>query len=375
MTLLPDAKVRRERLEPGAIVARFAQSWLRIGTFDLPHSRGDRALTRKLATYVAEELYGGFDSLPSALPPTSDSPSKPRVSASTLEGSESTIANRFTRLYFSIVRANALTTAKWQAYGFMNGVLNTDNTSLLGLSLDFGPFAFIDDFDPHYTPNHDDGALRYSYRNQPTIIWWNLTRLGEDLGELMGAGARVDDKTFVEGGVDKDFAPELIARAEKLIDLAGEEYKSVFLAEYKRLMSARIGLKECKPGDFEDLYSELLDTLEELELDFNLFFRRLSSVSLDDISTKDKREKTAIRFFHQEGITTGDEDSARAKVAAWLERWQERVLQDWDEQGNAERQAAMKAVNPKVRSSSGISPNQTIVYTKAFYSSSLAPGS
>ena len=267
--------------------------------------------------------------------------------------------NRYTNLYRAIALLNANTVAKWQAYGFTNGVLNTDNTSILGLSLDFGPFAFIDNFDPSYTPNHDDHMLRYSYRNQPSIIWWNLVRLGENLGELIGAGDRVDNTEFIENGVHEDWAPELVARAEELISRVGAEYQQVFLEEYKRLMASRLGLKTVKERDFEDLYSSLLDTMESLELDFNHFFRRLSHLALADIDSESKRLEKASVFFHAEGITVPSisESSAREKVAAWLEKWRSRVVEDWGsdapdaaentEAWDSERQAGMRAVNPK----------------------------
>ena len=249
--------------------------------------------------------------------------------------------------------------AAWQAYGFTNGVLNTDNTSLLGLSLDFGPFAFLDNFDPSYTPNHDDHMLRYSYRNQPSIIWWNLVRLGENLGELIGSGPRVDDEEFVEKGVAESWAPELIARAEQIIASVGSEYQSVFLNEYKRLMALRVGLKTIKERDFDELYSSLLDMLEALELDFSHFFRRLSNLPLASLSSDTDRRANASVFFHAEGVTGlgNTEDSAREKIAGWLEKWRARVVEDWGsdapdsaeqvEEWDAERREAMRRVNPK----------------------------
>ncbi|KAK5072745.1 hypothetical protein LTR64_004783 [Lithohypha guttulata] len=359
LTLLPKLDVVRERLEPGAIVCRFAQSWLRIGSFDLLRSRGDRENIRKLATYIAEEVFGGWDKLPARLDNVDDE-NKPKddthldpsrgVSKDDLQGPESHEQNRFARLYREIVRRNAKTVAAWQAYGFMNGVLNTDNTSIFGLSLDFGPFAFMDNFDPSHTPNHDDMMLRYAYRAQPTIIWWNLVRLGESLGELIGAGERVDQETFVEKGVEEDFAPVLIKRAENIIDATGEEYKALFLSEYRRLMTKRLGLKTQKQSDFDNLFSNLLDTMEALELDFNHFFRRLSSVKVADIATEEARQEKAKIFAHSEG-TTGlneTEQSLKEKVGAWLESWRERVIEDWGEDASAdeEREKAMKSVNP-----------------------------
>ncbi|KAK1761165.1 hypothetical protein QBC47DRAFT_369296 [Echria macrotheca] len=380
LSLLPHSRVRRETIEPGAIVVRFAQSWLRFGTFDLLRARGDRKLLRRLATYVAEDVYGGWDKLPARL----DDPTKPDdtpepargVPADEVQGPPGSEENRFARLYREIVRRNAATVAHWQAYGFMNGVLNTDNTSILGLSIDFGPFAFMDNFDPAYTPNHDDHFLRYSYRNQPTIIWWNLVRLAEALGELLGAGAGVDDPIFVEKGVPTEADAEpLISRAETLIGLAADEYKSVFMATYKRLMTSRLGLRTQRPTDFDALFTPLLDTLEALELDYHLFFRRLSAIPISSLATDADRLERAATFFYADGISAPvPEPEGRQRVADWLALYRDRVvsdrgtLADWGSSGgsnssgsegdggsgggavseasDAERMAAMKRVNP-----------------------------
>ncbi|KAJ5169101.1 uncharacterized protein N7482_004695 [Penicillium canariense] len=337
LTLLPKSKVLRERIEPGAIVARFAESWLRIGTFDLLRVRGERDLIRQLSTYIAEDVFGGWET-----------PARRGVGRDEVQTQEGVDENRFARLYREIARRNAKTVAAWQAYGFMNGVLNTDNTSIYGLSLDYGPFAFMDNFDPMYTPNHDDHMLRYSYKNQPSIIWWNLVRLGESLGELFGAGNKVDDESFIKDGVSDEMEAELIKRAENVIDRTGDEFKAVFLNEYKRLMCQRLGLKTQKESDFQELFSEMLNTLEALELDFNHFFRRLSSLPLSELETEEKRTAAASIFFHADGFggIGYTEDSARARIAKWLDNWRARVLEDWGSDGDSERQAAMKAVNP-----------------------------
>lgn len=207
----------RERVEPCAIVCRMSESWIRIGTFDLFRNRGDRETTRKLAEYCIQHVFG-LDNLPKGR-----------------EGEPE--PNRFERLYREICIRNAKTVAKWQAYGFMNGVLNTDNTSIYGLSMDFGPFAFMDTFDPMHTPNHDDYQGRYSYRMQPTIIWWNLVRLGEALGELMGSMEHVDDPVYIAGEYPEEQKSEIVTQGERIIDAAGEEFQSIFLEEYKKLMA------------------------------------------------------------------------------------------------------------------------------------------
>lgn len=357
LTLLPHSKVRRETVEPGAIVLRFAESWIRLGNFDILRSRGDRELVRTLATYVGENVLGGWEALPARL----SDPSKPAESPTPARGVPKTetqgageeAENRFARLFREVARRNAETVAKWQAYGFMNGVLNTDNTSIAGLSLDFGPFAFMDDFDPAYTPNHDDHHLRYSYRNQPTIIWWNLVRFGEALAELLGAGDRVDDPELIASGISEADADAVIARAEKIIAQTGDEYKAVFMAEYKRLMTARLGLKRCKDSDFDELFSALLDTMDGQSLDFNHFFRRLSGTAIAELGSDEARAAVAPRFFHDEGATGGVKESdATAQLASWLGAWRARVLEDWGEGGadasawDEERMRAMKAVNP-----------------------------
>jgi uncharacterized protein YdiU (UPF0061 family) len=351
LTLAPRAKVLRERMEPGAIVTRFAQSWVRFGTFDLPRARGDRKLLRQLADYTAEHIYGGWDKLPSKLPvvdvTATYSDTKTGIPKETCEGEELDEENRYTRLYRAIIRNNATTVAKWQAYGFMNGVLNTDNTSILGLSIDFGPFAFLDTFDPMYTPNHDDHQLRYSYRNQPSIIWWNLVRLGEALGELMGAGAKVDDSVFVEKGVTEEQAEELVKRAEGIIDRCGEEYKAVFMGEYKRLMTARLGLKTQKDSDFQVLFSEFLDILEAYELDFHHGFRRLGNFKLSELETEDARKDVAGRFFQHDAAPRQEAES-RQRIGKWLDTWAARVREDWGEGKDAERKAEMDKINPNV---------------------------
>ncbi|KAK4505354.1 hypothetical protein PRZ48_003317 [Zasmidium cellare] len=352
LTLGPEEHVRREMTEPAAMVARFAETWIRIGTFNLPRSRGDRDMVRKLADYVAEEVFPGWESLPAQVPSTDEKDVvglQGGIPKDEIQGAGENAENRYARLFREVARRNAKTVAHWQAYAFTNGVLNTDNTSIYGLSVDFGPFAFLDNFDPSYTPNHDDHMLRYAYKNQPSIIWWNLVRLAESFGEIIGAGPWCDDQEFVEQGVRKEKADELIKRAETIIEKVGEEYKAVFMAEYKRLMTARLGLKQSKQSDFDELYSELLDTLEALELDFNHTFRRLSYIKTDEIDTDEKRKEIAGRFFHHEGLSglAGSESDARERVGKWLAKYRERVLEDWPNAPEEERLNAMKAVNPK----------------------------
>lgn len=354
LVLAPEMQVRRERLEPGAIVARFAPSWIRVGTFDLPRSRGQASLVRKLADYVAENVFAGWESLPSKLAGPATTPDVVQavnigVGRAQIQGEGNLAENRYSRLYREIVRRNARTVAAWQAYAFTNGVLNTDNTSIMGLSLDFGPFAFLDDFDPNYSPNHDDHMLRYSYRNQPDVILWNLVRLGESFAQLIGSGPRVDEPDTVDGEIAAEHMEELVERAETIIASVSDEYRTVLKVEYERLMTTRLGLKLCKATDPDALHAKLLNLLEALELDYHHTFRRLSSLAANELETREQRLSLAGRFFHSEGLyrTAGADAEGRERVAEWLDLWRARVIEDWGTD-DMSRQKQMKSVNPNV---------------------------
>lgn len=257
LTLLPERKALRERIEPCAIVTRCAPSWIRFGTFDLLRRRGDRKTIKVLADYVIEHVYGGDEKLLANLRPSK------------------TARNRYVQLYRQVVRRTATLAAKMQGHGFLNGVLNTDNTSVLGLCIDFGPFSFLDTFDSSYTPNHDDAQLRYSYKMQPTIFWWNCLRLGEALGELMGCGDNVAEMfgraDFLAHEEPEDVLEPVLAEAERIITDCSEDFRYAFREEYKRTMSRRLGVPLETEADL-DLVSNLLEVLESCELDFPTFF-------------------------------------------------------------------------------------------------------
>ena len=192
LSYLPETFAQRHRAEKCAIVSRFAELWVRLGTFDLYRWRSDRNGIKELSDYVINELFTidgkKFGFLNKILAERDDF----------FDNSKETIGDLtdYDKMYLETIVRNASTTAIWQSYGFLNGVLNTDNTSVLGLAIDFGPFSIMDKFDPNYTPNSEDHELRYSYRNTPTAIWWNLTRMGENLAELIGAGPEILNDQF-----------------------------------------------------------------------------------------------------------------------------------------------------------------------------------
>ena len=168
----------------------------------------------------------------------------------------------------------------------------------------------------------------------------------------MGAGAHVDDESFKTSLVTPEFAPEVVSRAEKIIYRVAEEYEAVYKKNYNQLMRARLGLLSDSELDHKDLIAPLLASLEALELDYNHFFFRLSSINLGDLDTDIQRNQIASVFFHAEGVSAVgvSELEARARIASWLLVWRSRVAPDWaskGETGDADRRAAMKAVNPR----------------------------
>lgn len=284
LTYLPETYAQRHRAEKCAIVSRFAELWVRLGTFDLYRWRSDRDGIKELSDYVINELFTidgeKFGFLNEALSYRDDF----------FESSKQTLGELtdYDKMYLETIVRNASTAAIWQSYGFLNGVLNTDNTSVLGLSIDFGPFSIMDKFDPNFTPNSEDHELRYSYRNTPTAIWWNLTRMGENLAELIGAGSEIlNDSFFQQNGIKKEWEDKIITRATKLIEAGGELYQYAFTKKYVETMFKRLGLDPSlidvkdPESTHKELIDPMLDMLYKIQCDFNKFFLILQSSNLE----------------------------------------------------------------------------------------------
>ncbi|KAK9470128.1 uncharacterized protein V1510DRAFT_370893 [Dipodascopsis tothii] len=322
-------KVLRERIEPRAVVVRMAPSWLRIGSFELQQSRGNRRVLRALADYTIDHVYGGVDAL---VPARADQPG----------------GNRFLRLYREVAKRTAALTAQWQAYGFMNGVLNTDNVSIAGLSIDFGPFSFMDTFDPSFTPNHDDGLLRYSYRNQPTVMWWNLVRLGEALFELFASGDAVDADAFCETGIPAASADATIALAEGFIETTGEEYRAWLTSAYAAALGRRLGLVSPTDADATGVIQAALDLMKEHELDFHMFFRRLGAVPLFGPAGADVPDDAVLALVPADrGMAAPRREDSAAAVRDFLRTAYRPRLESEGSTDDAARRARMDAVNPR----------------------------
>src|SRR5688500_6651582 len=250
--------------EPGAIVCRVAPSFVRFGNFQVHAANDEIEPVRRLADYVMRMHYPGLDS--------------------------------YSKFFHEVCRRSAALMVEWMRLGFVHGVMNTDNLSILGLTIDYGPYGWLEGYDPQWTPNTTDAhGRRYSYGNQPHIAQWNLARLAEALLPL-------------------------IAREELEKGLA--IYADAFNTGWQRALAHKLGLEALdQPGD-DALANDLLLVLQEAETDFTLFFRNLAALSLDALRPA---------FY-------GDPP---AGMAAWLERYAARAARV---PGRIER---LNRVNPK----------------------------
>jgi uncharacterized protein YdiU (UPF0061 family) len=268
--------VRRETLETAAVVTRVAPSFLRFGHFEhFAHTARDEAALRQLADATIERHF------PEAL-------DTPRPYAALLEAA---------------TRRTAALLAQWQAVGFCHGVMNTDNMSILGLTIDYGPFGFLDAYDPGHVCNHSDDAGRYAYARQPGVAFWNLHALAQALLPLIG---------------DRDAALAAL-----------EPYKSVFPQALGAAMRAKLGLLAAQDGD-SALIDDLLRLMAQDRADHTITFRRLAGFRSAQGAAND-----AIRDLFID----------RDAFDAWGLRYAARLRAEASV--DAERGARMKRVNPK----------------------------
>jgi len=214
-------KLLRNGIEHGAIVMRMSPSWVRFGTFQYFAYFKKHEELKALADYVIEESY-------------------PHLKEE---------EDRYFKLYAEVVEATAKLIASWQSLGFCHGVMNTDNMSIAGLTLDYGPFAMLDDFDFGFVCNATDKAGRYAYGEQPNVSYWNLTKLAVAFTPL------VERK-----------------RMEKKLEEYGE---SIYPNVYLSLMRKKLGLELVLDSDAK-LIEELIGTLQDAQIDYTEFFRTLS---------------------------------------------------------------------------------------------------
>jgi uncharacterized protein YdiU (UPF0061 family) len=275
--------VARETLLPGAVLTRVAASHIRIGTFQYFAARGDAEGLRLLADHVIARHY------PDAA--TTDRP--------------------YGAMLENVVQRQADLIARWMLVGFIHGVMNTDNMSIAGETIDYGPCAFMDHYDPATVFSSIDHHGRYAYANQPHIAAWNLARFAETLLPLLA-----DDEA------------KAIAQAEQALDGFADRFQASYLAGMRR----KLGLSGAEAGDVQ-LAQDFLDLLAKAQADFTLAFRRLSEAA-DDPECHNPEGDAPLRSV------IGRTDLSDA----WVSRWRERLR--GDPRSDAARRTAMLSVNP-----------------------------
>ncbi len=297
-----DEKVQRETIETRALLLRVAPSHLRFGTFEYFYYRKEHDRIRELIEYAIRNHFPEHQAQLSADGVTPD-----LVEA----------------LLRTVVRSTAQLMAAWQSVGFEHGVMNTDNFSLLGLTIDYGPYGFMDDYDPSWICNHSDEMGRYAFDQQPAIGLWNLKCLAQTWVPWLG--------TIVQ----EDGEPEWKVRAFRALEVYDGEFHSEFLLR----MRTKFGLETVgTPTESEILEDgaimrDGLEALQKSRGDYTLFFRRLAAVNPN--SDWDSAEVLALRVIAREADV----------LRPWLTRYQQRIQRDTRAPG--ERARLMNAVNPK----------------------------
>ena len=296
--------------EPGAVVCRVAPSFVRFGNFEIFAAHGELELLRRLSDYVIAEHF------PELLMP---SPAGISTAAPPLDRSV------YARWFEEICRRTGILIAHWMRVGFVHGVMNTDNMSILGLTMDYGPYGWLEGFDLHWTPNTTDAqGRRYCFGNQPRIAQWNLIRLGNALAPL------IDDDAALEHGL------------------------GIFAATYEEtwrsMLADKLGLAGLGHEGDDALLAEMFELLQQVETDMTLFFRGLMNVSVDGtFEAMDNAGGDAAlagllrRAFYDEEQGLGSAHSAR--LSAWLRRYVARARLSAEPADL--RQQRMRRANPK----------------------------
>jgi len=275
-----EEEVYRERIERGAMMVRMAPSHVRFGSFEVFYYRNRFDHIRALADYVITHHY-------------------PHLSAT---------PNRYLELFREVTKRTAELISQWQLVGFAHGVMNTDNMSILGLTLDYGPFGFLDDYDPGFICNHSDYSGRYAFERQPRIGRWNLSCLGQALLPLFNGSPE-----------------EAAAEANAVLD----EYQPHFQHHNMAGLRAKLGLQEKEKED-TILVSELLSLMQRNHNDYTRTFRALA-----DFSSLEGARNHHLR----------DQFLDRDAFDVWTARYAARLRQE--NSIDSERKQRMNRVNPK----------------------------
>jgi uncharacterized protein YdiU (UPF0061 family) len=278
--------------ERGAIVCRVAPSFLRFGNFEMASAQGDTHMLTCLLDYALEHHF------PQAGPPSRDA---------------------YLALFETVCQTTAELMVHWMRVGFVHGVMNTDNMSLLGLTMDYGPYGWLEDYDPDWTPNTTDRRQRrYRYSAQPRVAVWNLMQLANALYPL-------------------------IEDAEPLQEALGR-YGATFERRQKEMMAEKLGLERHSGAEDEHLIDSLLEALVENETDMTLFYRRLANVSKADAQRASDQQ--LLDYVADAYYTDAPKPVVtHEKMALWLQRYVRRIQED--SRPDLIRRQRMNEVNPK----------------------------
>ncbi len=283
-------------LEPGAVVCRVAPSFVRFGNFEIFASRGDIDTLRTLTDFVI-----GTDF--------------PDLAADTESGSSS--PERYAQFFDEVVRRTAHMVCEWLRVGFVHGVMNTDNMSILGLTIDYGPYGWLDNYDPDWTPNTTDAAhRRYRFGTQPAIAQWNLMQLANALYPLVG-------------------------EAEPL-QAALDGYVPCFEEKWSVMMAAKLGLPGLESEADRELATGVLEVLRLVETDMTVFWRRLATVdTAESVDPAERIAPLADAYYTPDEVT----DEHRSATSEFVERYAARLRALGI--ADAARAETMNRVNPK----------------------------
>ena len=301
--VLTGEKVRRDMFydgnpewEPGAVVCRVAPSFTRFGNFQLFAARQDLATLRKLVDFTIRSDF------PHLVAGRNDDQPVPR------EIIES--------WFQEVCRRTAEMIVHWQRVGFVHGVMNTDNMSILGLTIDYGPYGWLEGYDRGWTPNTTDAqGRRYRFGNQPVVAHWNLYQLANAIVQLTETPAPLED--------------------------ALEAYADLFNQGYYTMMGQKLGLPSFQPDTDQELVDDLLDVLSATETDMTIFFRRLADVELSAANLTSVPSCLQDAFYKPEELV-GD---VHSQWLSWLNRYVRRAA--GTDAVPDDRRMAMNAVNPR----------------------------
>ncbi len=277
------------REEPGAVVCRVAQSFIRFGNFELPASRKEVNLLKQLVDFTIRTDY-------------------PHL------GKPSTAT--YLQWFNEVCERTATLLVHWMRVGFVHGVMNTDNMSITGLTIDYGPYGWVENFDPNWTPNTTDSqGRRYCFKNQPHIGQWNLLQLANAIYPLIN-----------------DTLP-----LQEALNL----YTSSFQEKWNVMMTGKLGLKTFQPQIDDTLIHELLGILQSVETDMTIFFRNLAELSPVQEDDQSIPAPLMEAYYLPEQINR----EYTARLSNWLQKYRKRLRED--KQTIEERTERMNQTNPK----------------------------